>query len=694
VAPDGNSRHCGEGRAATAPAAPAGGPLGVPRAAWVAAAGLAVVLLGPVLGPGSLLTLDLVVTDPVPVPRGVWGLGPELPRRVPLWVPLAWLSPLVSGEALGKALLALCIALAFAGAYRLADRLAHEARLAGDGLGLVPWAASGAALVYAASPFLLTRLAVGHLMVAVPVALLPWFLPVLLDPGRSPARTFLAALALGIAGPFGAALAVVTVVVGLAATRARRAAVVIGAVLVAQLPWLVPGVVVAAAGSRPVDAAPFATRIDGVAGLFGLVLGQGFWQRSFVFGNPVVVGLGGATVLALAGVGLARLPPQRRWPLLALAGVGLVGAAATAVPGLRDGVAAVTRLPGAGVLREGQRVLALALVVLAPAAAVGALVVARRVTGQPPAGPRTGSEPPGDRADADGGPSSRPGPLSPVRAAMATATAAVLLAVGVAVATPAVWGIDPRLRPVELPASWYEARAAVEAAPGTVLALPWHQYYDLPARPVRRVLNPVPLFLGGDVLTSSDPELGQPDRRERSDPREPTADDIVVRARGGRPVAADLAALGVRWVFIVHAVDWADLRGIGPDDPGLRPVVRSAAVDLWEVRAWRGLVVAAGGTVPTRPVVEPLLLADPSDDATVARPGAGGWHRGRAGATVAPDGQLALPAGTGPVWYWPTLVVLAGDLAAAVATGLAGAGALADRRRGRAGWAGGDPGHP
>jgi len=161
-------------------------------------------------------------------------------------------------------------------------------------------------------------------------------------------------------------------------------------------------------------------------------------------------------------------------------------------------------------------------------------------------------------------------------------------------------------------------------------------------------------------------------------------------------VAADLAALGVRWVFVVHAVDWADLRGIGPDDPGLRPVVRSAALDLWEVRDWPGLVVAEApgepaGAVPSRPLVEPLLLVDPSDDATVARPGAGGWRRGTDAASVAADGRLALRAGAGPVWYWPTLVVLAADAGAAVATGVAVARTARRRRHKPAGSVAGVP---
>src|SRR5690606_4543361 len=93
---------------------------------WAAGLALAVVMLGPVLGPGAHLTLDLVLIDPVPVPRGAWGLGPELPRRVPLWVVVAWLSPLIGGDVVGKALMAGSVTVAFVGMHRLVSGLLAE----------------------------------------------------------------------------------------------------------------------------------------------------------------------------------------------------------------------------------------------------------------------------------------------------------------------------------------------------------------------------------------------------------------------------------------------------------------------------------------------------------------------------------------------------------------------------------------
>src|SRR5438270_2022970 len=118
-------------------------------APWLGGIAVAVLVLGPALGPGSLLNLDLVFAPTIPVPRGVWALGPELSRRVPLGVVLAWASTVVGGPVAGKVLLGVALGAAFVGVWRLMP----------DG-GLITRA--GAALLYAASPFILTRVAGGH----------------------------------------------------------------------------------------------------------------------------------------------------------------------------------------------------------------------------------------------------------------------------------------------------------------------------------------------------------------------------------------------------------------------------------------------------------------------------------------------------------------------------------------------------
>lgn len=572
---------------------------------WAVGAGAAVAVLGPALRPGSLLSLDLVLVPRVPVPSGVWGLGPELPRRVPYGVALAWASNVVGGAAAGKALLGLAIAGAVVGATRLVRDAPPLVRL-------------GAGLVYGLSPFLLTRIGAGHLGVVAAFAILPWALPVLLRPADRVPATLLWSAALGVTGVAGGTVALAVIAAGLVADRGRRLVAVAGAGLVGQLPWVVPGVVVALAGVRLNPSGRFPTRADGVVGLLGLPAGHGFWRGSSQVGGDTSAGVAvlGGVLLALAVAGMSRLPAAWGRRATAVAGVGATLALASALPGARAVYAELTSVPLLAPARESQRWLTLFLVWLAPAAALGAA--------------RLGSR----------------------------AVAAVPAACAVALAVPGLWGVGGRLEPVDLPPGWAEVAANIDARPGPVLALPWHQYLDLRAADGRRVLHPMPDYLGGDVLSSSDPELAS-GRQEETDPREPVVALLLERLRGGERVASDLVELGVRWVVLLHEVDWREHIALRAD-PGLRRVVADASVELFEVRAWRGPVLTASGdALSARAVAAPLARVGPSGRATWHRPAAPGWLRGweRAGRT--PVGTIALPAGRGVVWFWPTLVVLA-----------------------------------
>ena len=139
------------------------------RRVWLGGVALGALVVGPGLRPGGLLSLDLVVGPRIPVPPEVWGTGPEFPRRIPYGIVLAWLSRLVGGPVVMKATIVLAVAAAFVGAYRLAAATPVAARV-------------GAGLVYAVSPFTLTRIGAGHVGLLLAVAALPWALPWVLLP--------------------------------------------------------------------------------------------------------------------------------------------------------------------------------------------------------------------------------------------------------------------------------------------------------------------------------------------------------------------------------------------------------------------------------------------------------------------------------------------------------------------------------
>jgi hypothetical protein len=237
----------------------------------------------------------------------------------------------------------------------------------------------------------------------------------------------------------------------------------------------------------------------------------------------------------------------------------------------------------------------------------------------------------------------------------------------VVLAAPGLLGVGGHLAPTDLPTDWEQVRQAVTAAPGTVVSLPWHEYatYDLGGP--REIFDPWPAYLGGDVIICSDPErqttCGTPGSvGERADRREPVVGELVGGARAGQPVGDRLAALGVRWVVLAHVADWESFGGLAAD-AGLERVVAGPTVDLFRVRGWRGDVVDdAGRPVEFDPVVEPWARVGSSSAAVWSRAGSAGWRRGTAAATQTADGRLALPAGSGPVWYWPVLLVGLGDV--------------------------------
>ena len=180
-----------------------------PLGPWLLGLVAGLLVLGPALRGGSLLSLDLVVTPRTPVPPGIWGLGPELPHRVPFTLPLAWASTLIGGTTAWNLVVLAALMTATAGVWKLAAGAPSICR--------VRWA-----LVYAVSPFVLTCLGVGQLSFVVAIALLPWALPTLLQPDHDIGQTLIWCCAFGATGEFGL-IALVAMAVGLlAALRSPR----------------------------------------------------------------------------------------------------------------------------------------------------------------------------------------------------------------------------------------------------------------------------------------------------------------------------------------------------------------------------------------------------------------------------------------------------------------------------------------
>ncbi len=513
------------------------------------AAGLAV--LAPVLGRGHVLSYDMVFVPDPPITAAVLGADGSVPRAVPTELVADLLALVVPAWVVQQAVLLVVFVLAGWGAARLVPSRAG---------------AAAAALAYVWTPYVAERLIIGHWPYLLGYALLPWVAGAALAARRggrlAPLLLWLGAAAL--AGGTSALLATGTAVAVLApggVAAGRRVAAVLGFALVANAAWLVPALT--RPGGLPADPAgvpAFAARADTPLGLAGslLTLG-GIW-------NPAAWPAGRDTALAavaLAAVAVALALGLR--PLLARTGPGplvaaaaaLVLAAAGAVPVLDDLLTAVvTHVPGGGLLRDGQKLLAPAalLVALAAGYAVAGLAARRR-----------------------------------------TVPYAVLLALLPVLALPALgWGVGGRLGPADYPPSWTALRSAVaDAPPGEVASLPWTLYRRLDFAGDRVVLDPLPRLLDRRVLVNDD--LALTARTVRGE--DPRAALVGAGLADGRPLPELLRSAGVRYAVVLR------------DQPGAAEAEAALAGLPVRFRADDLLLVELPGEVAATPAARPGVAA-------------------------------------------------------------------------------------
>ena len=459
----------------------------------VVAVVVALVVLGPALGPGYVLSYDMVVVPRQPITGTVLGLAAMAPRAVPSDLVVASLSRLLPADLVQTVLLLALLVAAGWGAGALAVRLLARgsSRVAG-------WSGAAAALAYVWSPFLYERLVIGHWALLVGWSVLPW-LALRLDDlaaasdrrarsGALAGTTLLVAVAaLGspAAGTGVALLAGLGVLLLPAPVRTRfaRGAVVAVAAVVANGPWLVPSLLQPDVLSEPDPAgvAAFAARPDTVLGTaVSLLAGGGIWNGDVAPAGRELAATAVLVVVVLA-VAAAGLPVLLRCrpvgPLLVAAGLGgwALAALLSTGPGRQVLEAVVAGVPGAGLVRDTQKLVLPTALLLAVSSAAAVAALVRRATA------------PGVRADR----------LLP---------AVVLVLVPVLALPSLAWGAGGRLRPTGYPVSWSQARAEVagDDVPGTVLVLPWNLYRRYSWGPPTTVLTPLQRWFDRRTVSADD----------------------------------------------------------------------------------------------------------------------------------------------------------------------------------------------
>lgn len=496
---------------------------------------LALVIAGPLLGPGYVLLPDLTQTPHPGIPLSYWGLAQGThegsPARGPLDALVAALGQIDAVQVGQKLMLLAIVFLAGWGMHRLVrTRSAAAAYIAG--------------LLYAVNPFVYDRLDTGQWYLLLGYALIPHafkaFRAVLEDESQRAPWIFAALfLATAIASTHMVALlgllCLATSIAWLPRfvrgdARVKPLLAAAGLALLPSLYWLIPTPGLEAFWNRIGDAqlALYRTVPDAHLGLLLNVTGlYGYWNNDLPvksFSSVWPVFAVAMPVLAIAGT-LARRGDPTTWAVAAAALVGLLlalGDASSLTRGIFSW--ALEHFSALRSFRESQKGAAL---LAFGYAYLGAAAIDDVVTS--------------------------PGQRRRTTVALSAAALAFPLIAGYRM-LGGLWG-DVRVS--HFPASWSQADGVLkQRARGTrTLFLPWHGYYALGFAHGRVVGNLGPGFFHTPILASR--AVGdEPALNDTSDPTERYVRTLLARGAESSTFAGCLAPLGVRYILLAHETDW------------------------------------------------------------------------------------------------------------------------------------------
>ncbi|MCW2598998.1 MAG: hypothetical protein JWM02_827 [Frankiales bacterium] len=488
-------------------------------------AGLAVLLLGPLLGPGYVLVRDMVFVPRMPLGRQLLGLD-GVPRAVPSDLLVALASRVVAAGWLQDLVL---VAIVVCGAWG-AGRLVPTASRAG---------ALAAATTYGWSAYLHERLLLGQWALLVGWAVLPWAARAALAWRRGhPGWPAIACLACAATGGASAVL-----LVGLVVVVCGRPLKALAATALLSLPWALPGLLQPVASGDPAGVAAFAAHADTPLGLLGsLLTGGGVWAPAAVPPGRSAGVVAAVLVLLVAAVGLPRLWTRLGHRLLVAGGMGLLLALLGRLPGLSDALRwAVVHVPAAGLLRDGQKWLAPFVLLTAAAVACGAEVVVARV------------------------------PRERVR----RVAAALVVLAPIAALPGAAWGEHRRLTVSHYPRDW---QRVPDQTRGMVLVLPWTLYRAFPWDGNRTVLDPATKLLRRPVVNDDLPLVQGSVRGE-----DPVAARVEAAVTSGEALLPALRAAGIAQVLVERTTRGADPGALERQTRGLTVVTETDELALYAV---------------------------------------------------------------------------------------------------------------
>jgi hypothetical protein len=528
--------------------------------AFVSYGALALLILGPMLLPGYILTLDMVF---MPKLNAALSLDNLLPYRAAMNA----LNLVLPGQIIQKLILLAIFALAGLGMHRLVP-------------GKNEWAKYAAGMLYVINPFTYSRLMAGQYLVLAGYAMMPWFVGALLKFIREPGKGSALRLGLWTAGIgfvslhyLGFAVLVALVAGAIALVRVRRdgahmkrllvwsAAIVAGLLLVNSF-WLVPALTGHSSQSQLIGnfdkrhALSFRTASDPQIGQLGNTIGlYGMWtDREGLYRlskGPVWRGLM-IVIWAIAVVGVVKYRRRYRLEIVLLGTVMVValvlaqGIMGSPFAGLNGWL--FDHVPFYRGYREPGKFIGLVALGLAYFFGLGVAWILERTRGK-----KWGEY------------------LPPL-----------LMALPLLYTPTMLWGAGGQLRAVDYPADWYSLNRTLnaETGEGKVLFLPWHQYMYFQFAG-RLIANPASRFFDRPVIQGDNAEIGLIERQSSNPTSSFIEDDILAPDR--TDVAARLRSRGIKYVVLAKEADYKKYAWLD-SQPGIRLVSDSATLRVYALK--------------------------------------------------------------------------------------------------------------
>jgi len=469
------------------------------------AVGLRVLVLGPALRPGYALTYDMVFTPHESLLPWTLGAGSALPRSVPQDAVVAVLNIILPGWVLQKAALLAALVLAGFGAARC---------VRGPGA----WVAVTLAIW---NPFVAERLVQGHWSLLIAYACVPWIVSAA-SARRWPVVVVWCALA--ALTPSGGLLAAVIAIpaVLLLPGRGLFKAVWSFAIFATNLPWLVPALM--HVGSESGGTAVFGLRAEGPWGTVLTAVGLGgIWNGEAVLPSRAlwiapIVGVAACTLAVFGWSAFLRRFGRVAviWLTVSVLGFGLALLSAI-TPAL---FVTITEIPGGGLVRDAQKLLAPLAILMAVLVGLGIGRVVEKVA---------------DRA---------------------VAASLVVLAVVIPIATmpDLAFGASGRVSSREYPSDFETVREQVGAGMGDVISLPWAAFRNFDWNQRRTVLDPMPRFLARSVVADDTLLVGRDGIVQSVGGDDPRVATVGSRLAAGEALTAFGPEMGIEYAVLAHDV--------------------------------------------------------------------------------------------------------------------------------------------